>query len=81
MTKKEKLWQKAQQNPNNLTFDEFETLLKQKGWTFTRQSGSHRLWYSQKGDRLPIQPRQDGKAKPYQIKQFLELETGENYEK
>jgi hypothetical protein len=27
MTKKEKLLQKARENPDNLTFDEFETLL------------------------------------------------------
>jgi len=31
MIKKEKLWQKAKNSPENLTFDEFETLLTQKG--------------------------------------------------
>ena len=46
MTKKEKLWKKAQKSPQNLTFDEFETLLTQTGWTLNRQRGSHRLWYS-----------------------------------
>ena len=71
MVKKEKLWQKAQKSPQNLTFDEFETLLRQCGWKFSRQSGSHRLWYSPQGKPLPIQPRKDGKAKPYQIKQFF----------
>ena len=71
MTRKDKLWQKAQQSPQNLTFDEFETLLQQSGWTFSRQKGSHRLWYSPKGQALPIQPRKDGKAKPYQVKQFI----------
>jgi hypothetical protein len=30
MTKKEKLWQKAKNSPENLTFDEFETLLKKE---------------------------------------------------
>ncbi len=49
MTKREKLWKKAKQNPQNLTFGEFETLLQQTGWTFSRQKGSHRLWYSPKG--------------------------------
>lgn len=36
MTKKDKLWQKAKFNAENLTFAEFETLLKQWGWEFSR---------------------------------------------
>ena len=71
MTKKEKLWQKAQQNPQNLTFNEFETLLEQNGWQLARQKGSHRLWSSPQGQSLPIQPRKDGKAKVYQVQQFI----------
>ena len=71
MTKREKLWQKAEENPQNLTFDEFETLMGQMGWTFSRQKGSHRLWYSPNGQSLPIQPRKDGKAKIYQVQQFI----------
>ncbi len=71
MTKREKLWKKGQENPQNLTFDEFETLLRQTGWTFSRQRGSHRLWYSPDGKSLPIQPRKDGKAKIYQVQQFI----------
>lgn len=77
MTKKEKLWQKAKNNPENLTFDEFETLLSQNGWEFSRQKGSHRLWYSPNGQPLPIQPRKDGKAKLYQIQQFFEYQEVE----
>ena len=71
MIKKDKLWQKAKTNPQNLTFDEFQTLLRQCGWQFSRQKGSHRLWYSPTNQALPIQPQKDGKAKPYQIKQFF----------
>ncbi|XZF66132.1 MAG: hypothetical protein ACSI46_15190 [Gloeotrichia echinulata DVL01] len=37
----------------------------------SRQNESHRLWYSPKGQALPIQPRKDGKAKLYQIQQFF----------
>jgi predicted RNA binding protein YcfA (HicA-like mRNA interferase family) len=77
MTKKEKLLQKARENPGNLTFDEFEILLSQNGWEFSRQRGSHRLWCSPTGQPLPIQPRRDGKAKLYQIQQFLEYLEGE----
>ncbi len=35
MAKREKLWKKAQESPQNLTFDQFETLLRQTGWTFS----------------------------------------------
>ena len=37
MSKKEKLWEKAKNSPENLTFDEFETLLSQNGWVFSQQ--------------------------------------------
>jgi predicted RNA binding protein YcfA (HicA-like mRNA interferase family) len=74
MTKREKLWEKAQNSPQNITFDEFETLLRQTGWIFSRQKGSHRLWYSPNGQSLPIQPRKDGKAKLYQVQQFIKCQ-------
>ncbi len=75
MTKKEKLWQKANNSPQNLTFKEFEIfLLSQCGWEFSRQTGSHRLWYSPQNQPLPIQPQKDGKAKIYQVKQFLQYQ-------
>ena len=76
MTKREKLWQKAKESPQNLTFDEFETLLGQMGWKFSRQKSSHRLWYSPNGQSLPIQPRKDGKAKIYQVQQFITYQEG-----
>jgi predicted RNA binding protein YcfA (HicA-like mRNA interferase family) len=74
MGKKEKLWQKAKNSPQNLTFSEFETLLTQCGWQFSRQQGSHRLWYSPNNNPLPIQPKKDGKAKLYQVKQFIDYQ-------
>lgn len=77
MTKREKLWQKAINSPQNLTFDEFETLLRQTGWILSRQKGSHRLWCSPKGKILPIQPRKDGKAKVYQVQQFIKYQEEE----
>ncbi|VEP14990.1 conserved hypothetical protein [Hyella patelloides LEGE 07179] len=77
MSKRDKLWQKANSSPQNLTFNEFETLLEQSGWKFSRQKGSHRLWYSPNGQPLPIQPRKDGKAKPYQVQQFIKYQQEE----
>ncbi|MGK7896223.1 MAG: type II toxin-antitoxin system HicA family toxin, partial [Xenococcus sp. (in: cyanobacteria)] len=46
MVKKEKLLEKAKRNPQGLQFSEFESLLSLCGWTFKRQTGSHRFWYS-----------------------------------
>jgi len=70
MTKKEKLLLRAINNHADLSFEDFRTLLKQLGWIFDHQTGSHQIWYSKKGDRLSIQNNK-GKAKAYQVKQFL----------
>ncbi len=74
MSKKEKLLDKAKNNPKGLRFDEFETLLRLCDWIFDHQTGSHRIWYSKTKARLSIQPTKNGQAKAYQVKQFLTLE-------
>ena len=71
MVNQQKLLDKAIRNSNGLRFNEFETLLKQCGWTFDRQRGSHRIWYSLQGVRLSIQPK-GNRAKGYQVEQFLQ---------
>ena len=70
MTKKQKLLEKAQNNPRGLKFADFETLLRQCGWSFDHQTGSHRIWISPSGYRLSLQERR-AMAKSYQVKQFL----------
>jgi predicted RNA binding protein YcfA (HicA-like mRNA interferase family) len=70
MSKKEKLLDKAINNPNGLSIDDFYTLMKQHGWVLDHQHGSHQIWYSPKSFRLSVQDR-SGKAKGYQVKQFL----------
>lgn len=79
MSKKEKLLERARNNPDGLKFSDFETLLKYLGWVFKRQKGSHRMWVSTKNSVLAIQDRA-GKSKGYQVVQALkttEKETGE----
>ncbi len=71
MDKLGKLLEAARNNPNGLSFKDFEGLLKQARWAFDRQRGSHQIWYSPKKSLISIQPRA-GKAKGYQVKQFLE---------
>jgi predicted RNA binding protein YcfA (HicA-like mRNA interferase family) len=71
MTKREKLFARAIRNPKALSFGEFQTLLRQAGWTFDHQKGSHRIWCSPTGFRLSVQEGRSGKAKGYQVEQFL----------
>ena len=79
MTRREKLLACAMNNANDLSFGEFQTLLRQAGWTFDHQKGSHQIWYSPKRSRLPIQKAKNGKAKGYQVEQFLaQYEETEN---
>jgi predicted RNA binding protein YcfA (HicA-like mRNA interferase family) len=72
MGKHEKLLKAARNNVDGLSFEEFKTLLRQCNWEFDRQKGSHEIWFSPKRNRLPIQNRK-GKAKGYQVKQFLAI--------
>ncbi len=70
---KRKLLAKAKRSPHNLHFTEFEALIEAFGFRFDRQSGSHRI-YSQDGvaEMVNIQDF-DGKAKPVQVRDFLDL--------
>jgi predicted RNA binding protein YcfA (HicA-like mRNA interferase family) len=72
MDRLEKLLEVARNNPGGLSFKDFEALLKRARWKFDRQRGSHQIWYSRKHSLISIQPR-GGKAKGYQVKQFLEV--------
>jgi predicted RNA binding protein YcfA (HicA-like mRNA interferase family) len=78
MTKQEKLFARALSNPKGLSFGEFQTLLRRAGWAFDHQKGSHRIWYSPTGHRLSVQEGRSGKAKGYQVEQFLKQYGVEN---
>ena len=81
MTQRKKLLNRALNNPKNISFGEFQTLLRTAGWIFDHQKGSHQIWYSPDRRRLPIQETRNGKAKSYQVEQFLkqyqEIKNGE----
>lgn len=57
----------------NVSFDDFDNLIRGFGFELRRSSGSHRI-YARPGipDRVNIQARK-GEAKPYQVRQFLDL--------
>lgn len=78
MTKREKRIAKALNNPRGLSFEEFQQLLRGASWIFDHQRGSHQIWYSPTGHRLSIQESRDGKAKGYQVEQFITQFESEN---
>ncbi|MEB2366760.1 MAG: type II toxin-antitoxin system HicA family toxin [Chloroflexota bacterium] len=58
----------------DLRFEDFVRVLEGFGFELRRTSGSHRVFVHRDVPRpFPVQPRSDGKAKPYQIDQFLKL--------
>ncbi len=71
MSKRSKLLSKAENSPNNFRFEDFCKLVEYYGWTFTNQTGSHRFYSHPDLPTLNLQPV-NGKAKPYQINQFLQ---------
>lgn len=77
MSKQEKLLEKAKNNPEGLSFEDFQTLMTRHGWVLDHQKGSHQIWYSPKSYRISVQNR-NGKAKGYQVKQFLAKLEEEN---
>ena len=74
MVKKQKLLLKAMNNPSGLRFAEFVALVEAFGFVFDRQRGSHRIYVrSDFRAIVNIQPREDGKAKVAQVREFLDL--------
>lgn len=73
MTKKRKLLEKALSGSKNLQFTEMVTLVEAFGFRLSRVNGSHSIFeHAQLPELLNLQNR-EGKAKPYQVRQFLQL--------
>ena len=71
MPKCEKLLKQAKRSPGGLRFEEACQLAECYGFVFTRQRGSHRQ-YKRPGYIGLVNLQDDnGKAKPYQVKQLL----------
>jgi len=79
VSKTGKLLDKTRRTPGGLPFD--ETLLARSEWAFDHQTGSHEIWYSSGRRRLSIQPADNGKAKAYQVRQFMKLLEEEESDK
>ena len=73
MTKKRKLLQKALSSPKNVRFDELVILVEAFGFRLSRVKGSHHIFVHPQVQELVNLQNVGGKAKPYQIRQFLRL--------
>lgn len=74
MIKPTKLYTQLLESRNRtIAFRDFERLLKAFGFEHVRTKGSHQIWTHPSLQRpFPIQPS-DKDAKPYQVREFLEL--------
>jgi len=72
-TANQKRLQKIIASPNNVQFGDMTTLVRAFGFRLIRVSGSHHI-FGRAGvvEQVNIQDVQ-GKAKPYQIRQFFKL--------
>jgi hypothetical protein len=75
-----KLLQRALSSPNNLRFGDMVKLAENFGFRLSRSSGSHHIFVHADVRELLNLQEVRGKAKPYQIGQFLKLVEKYNLE-
>ena len=70
---KRKLLKKVLAGSRNIRFDDMAALVRAFGFRLSRTSGSHHIFVHDDVPELVNLQEVDGKAKPYQIRQFLTL--------
>ncbi len=70
---KRKLLAKALAGSKNISFNEMVVLVEAFGFRLSRVNGSHHIFVHPKVRQIVNLQEKNGKAKPYQIRQFLEL--------
>jgi len=58
---------------HNVKFKDFEALMAYFGFVLRRTNGSHMIYKNREINQSLVVQNDKGKAKPYQVKQFLEL--------
>lgn len=76
--KSEKLFQKILSGSKNVSFSDFVKLLNAFGFELDRINGSHHIFKHREITELINIQNVKGKAKPYQIKQFLSIIENNN---
>ncbi len=70
---KKKLLEKASSGSKNIQFSEMVTLVEAFGFRLSRVNGSHHIFVHPNVREIVNLQEVNGKAKPYQIRQFLQL--------
>jgi len=70
---KKKLLAKVASGSKNISFNEMVTLIEAFGYRLSRVNGSHHIFVHPEVPELVNLQEVGGKAKPYQIRQFLRL--------
>ena len=73
MSKKQKLLKQALSGSKNMSFSDLMLLVEAFGLTLVRINGSHHIFTHPHIPDLVNLQNVKGKAKPYQVKQFLSL--------
>ena len=73
MTAKRKLFKRILASANNVRFGELTTIANAFGFRLVRVSGSHHIFSHRDVPGMLNLQDVDGKAKPYQVKQFLDF--------
>jgi predicted RNA binding protein YcfA (HicA-like mRNA interferase family) len=73
MSKKRKLLEKILSGSRNIQFDDLVTLVEAFGFSLSRTNGSHHIFTHPNIPELINLQNRNGKAIPYQIRQFLIL--------
>lgn len=72
MGKKEKIFRKAKDSPNNLSYSDLCSLAKHVGFLYRDSKGDHETYKHPNGGMMNFQSVK-GQAKPYQIRQLLDF--------
>ncbi|MEZ4709558.1 MAG: type II toxin-antitoxin system HicA family toxin [Caldilineaceae bacterium] len=70
---KRKLLEKILRSPHNVSFSDLTLLAEAFGFVLSRTTGSHHIYSHPTTPKLLNLQNQKGKAKPYQVRQFLKL--------
>jgi len=73
MTKKQKIFRKLLSGSKNVAFSELVLCVEAFGFKLSRISGSHHIYTHPEVLEIINLQEVDGKVKPYQIKQFLQI--------
>ncbi|MGM3305178.1 type II toxin-antitoxin system HicA family toxin [Anabaena sp. WFMT] len=73
MSKKRKLLEKIISGSKNIQFNELVALVEAFGFSLSRVNGSHHIFNHPNLTELVNLQNRNGKAVPYQVRQFLSL--------